>query len=99
MCSSDLAKAKLKESDTKAIQAQTDSANHAEDRKSKEKLAMINFAQSELVHKDRLSHDQRRAAFDENMQVNQAQEDRRRHAIDTALAAQQQQQLPSETEE
>ena len=94
-----LAKAKLKESDTKAIQAQTDSANHAEDRKSKEKLAMINFAQSELVHKDRLSHDQRRAAFDENMQVNQAQEDRRRHAIDTALAAQQQQQLPSETEE
>ena len=56
-----LAKAKLKESDTKAIQAQTDSANHAEDRKSKEKLAMIDFAQSELVHKDRLSHDQRQA--------------------------------------
>ena len=93
-----LAKAKLKESDTKAIQAQTDSANHAEDRKSKEKLAMINFAQSELVHRDRLSHDQRRAAFDETMQMHQAQEDRRRHAIDTALAAQQQQQ-PSETEE
>ena len=94
-----LAKAKLKESDTKAIQAQTDSANHAEDRKSKEKLAMINFAQSELVHRDKLSHDQRRAAFDETMQMHQAQEDRRRHAIDTALAAQQQQQQPSETEE
>ena len=94
-----LAKAKLKESDTKAIQAQTDSANHAEDRKSKEKLAMIDFAQSELVHKDRLSHDQRQADIDTAMKIQQAQEDRRRHAIDTALAAQQQQQLPSETEE
>jgi hypothetical protein len=84
-----LAKAKLKESDTKAIQAQTDAANHAADRESKEKLAMIDFAQSELVHKDKISENQRRADIDTAMKIEKAQEERRRHAMDEALSAQQ----------
>jgi hypothetical protein len=91
-----LAKAKLKESDTKAIQAQTDAANHAADRESKEKLAMIDFAQSELVHKDKISENQRRADIDTAMKIEKAQEERRRHAMDEALSAQQLSQ--SETE-
>ena len=91
-----LAKAKLKESDTKAIQAQTDAANHAADRESKEKLAMIDFAQSELVHKDKISENQRRADIDTAMKIEKAQEERRRRAMDEALSAQQLSQ--SETE-
>ena len=79
----------MKEVDTKAIQAQTDAANHAEDRRSKEKLAMIDLAQSELVHKDRLSQDQQKAQVDAAFRAQQSSDNRRRHAIDTAMAAQQ----------
>jgi hypothetical protein len=84
-----LARSKMKEVDTKAVQAQTDAANHAEDRRSKEKLAMIDLAQSELVHKDRLNHDQQKAQTDTAFRAQQSADDRRRHAIDTAMAAQQ----------
>jgi hypothetical protein len=84
-----LARSKMKEVDTKAIQAQTDAANHAEDRRSKEKLAMIDLAQSELVHKDRLKHDQQKTQTDTAFRAQQSADDRRRHAIDTAMAAQQ----------